>query len=143
TVLGLADPDEWRNAFRSAVRRGDFKAQRQLAARPEFARLRPATAAFLGRQFHHRGETEQALELLMTVQQRHSDDFWINEELGVTYRTTNPPRLDQAIRYFTAAVALRPRSAGARVNLGGTLGRAGAYDEAIAAYRKAIELNPK
>jgi tetratricopeptide (TPR) repeat protein/serine/threonine protein kinase len=143
TVLGLADPDEWRNALRTAVWRGDFAAQRQLAAQPEFARLRPYTAAFLGRQFHNRGETAKALELFLAVQQRHPDDYWINHTLGWCYATMQPPRLDQAIRFKTATVALRPRSSAARVNLGVTLWESGAHDEAIACYRKAIELNPK
>jgi tetratricopeptide (TPR) repeat protein/serine/threonine protein kinase len=140
TVLGLADPDEWRNAFRSAVWRGDFEAQRQLAAQPEFMRLRPYTAAFLGRQFHNRGETPKALELFLAIQQRYPDDFWINDTLAWCYETMRPPRLDQAIRYRTAAVALRPRSPVERYNLGVFLSVSGSYDEAIAAYREAIRL---
>jgi serine/threonine protein kinase/Flp pilus assembly protein TadD len=140
TVLGLADPDEWRSAFRGAVWRGDVEAQRQLAAQPEFLRLRPYTAAFLGRQFHNRGETSKALELFLAVQQHYPDDFWINVTLAWCYRTMTPPRLDQTIRYETAAVALRPRSPGARYNLAVSLSDSGSYDEAIAAYREAIRL---
>jgi tetratricopeptide (TPR) repeat protein/serine/threonine protein kinase len=143
TVLGLADPDEWRNAFRSAVWRGDVETQRQLAAQPEFSRLRPYTAAFLGRQFHNRGETSKALELFLAIQQRYPADFWINSTLAWCYRSMNPPRLDQAIRYYTAAVVLRPRSRGLRVSLGESLSASGSHDEAIAVYRKAIELDPK
>src|SRR5262249_7552366 len=101
------------------------------------------TAAFLGEQFHNRGETSKALELFLAVQQRYPDDFWINHTLALCYRTMTPPRLDQAIRYHTAAVALRPRSPVARCNLGISLSASGSRDEAIASYRKAIELDPK
>src|SRR5262249_50719306 len=131
------------NAFRSAVWRSDFEAQRQLAAQPEFSRLRSYTADFLGRQLHNRGETQKALELFLAIQQRYPDDFWINHTLAWCYYTMTPPWLDQAIRYYTAAVALRPRSAGARTNLGIALSASGSRDEAIACYRKAIELDPK
>jgi tetratricopeptide (TPR) repeat protein len=141
-VLGLADPDEWRSAFRSAVWRGDLEAQRQLAAKPEFARLRPSTTCFLGRQLHNRGETSKALELLLAVQQGYPDDFWINTFLGWCYQTMKPPRLDQAIRYQTVAVALRPRSPVARVSLGSALSDSGSLDEAVAETREAIRLKP-
>src|SRR5262249_29550851 len=142
TVLGLADPDEWRNALRTAVWRGDVEAQRRLAAQPEFLRLRPYTAAFLGRQFYNRGETSKALELFLAVQQRYPDDHWINETLAWCYHTMTPPRMDQAARFGTTAVALRPRSARTRANLGLSLQGSGLHNEAIACFRKAIELDP-
>ncbi len=47
------------------------------------------------------------------------------------------------MRFLTAAVALRPESAGAYGNLGAALMNKGQVDEAIACYQKAIELDPK
>ena len=43
---------------------------------------------------------------------------------------------------MTVAVALRPDSAGVRVNLGLALSRTGRLDEALVAYRQAIGLKP-
>ena len=49
-------------------------------------------------------------------------------------------QVDDAIRYFTAARALRPDAAIASSSLGTALSGKGAYREAVAALRKAIEL---
>ncbi|MBI1917218.1 MAG: protein kinase [Planctomycetes bacterium] len=141
-VLCLADPDEWRSAFRGAIWRGDWPAAKQLAAGPGLVGLPPSNAAFLGRQLHIMGESSRALEILLAVQQRSPNDFWINQTLGCCYGTMKPPRRDQAIRYYTAAVALRPHSPGARINLSLALGENGSYDEALAAYREVIRLQP-
>ena len=48
-----------------------------------------------------------------------------------------------AVRFYTAAVASHPSSAGAHNNLGNALSAQKKPDEAIACYRKAIELDPK
>ena len=51
-------------------------------------------------------------------------------------RSTRPK---EAVRFLTAAVALRPRSPGAHLNLGNALHGSGAYDEAVA---KAAAVRP-
>ena len=53
-----------------------------------------------------------------------------------------PPQLEEAIRFLTVAVALRPDSPGVRYNLGNALFGAERLDEAKAAYRQAIGLKP-
>ncbi len=50
---------------------------------------------------------------------------------------------DEALRYLTAATALRPRSAGAQFQLGIALRDKGRLDEAIDRQREALRLNPK
>jgi tetratricopeptide (TPR) repeat protein len=53
-----------------------------------------------------------------------------------------PARADDAVRYLSVAVALRPDSPGAHLNLGTALKRKGLVDEAVAQYSKAIALKP-
>jgi Flp pilus assembly protein TadD len=53
-----------------------------------------------------------------------------------------PPQHGEAIRFLTAAAALRPDTPGVRLNLGNALVGAGRLDEAIVAYRQAIGLKP-
>nr|MDQ3935709.1 amidase family protein [Actinomycetota bacterium] len=53
-----------------------------------------------------------------------------------------PPRLDDATRYYTAAAALRPESPGVHFNLGMTWFRLGRHDEAAAAFEAAVERKP-
>jgi tetratricopeptide (TPR) repeat protein len=53
-----------------------------------------------------------------------------------------PPRVDEALEYATAEAALRPRSWFALNHLGFVLSMQGRHDDAIAAYREAIRLDP-
>jgi tetratricopeptide (TPR) repeat protein len=88
------------------------------------------------------GSHKDVVELLQRAQQAHPGDFWINEYLGRSLQDSQPPRLDEAIRFLTAAVALRPDSAGARLALGDALEEKGRLDDAITAYRQIIDLKP-
>jgi tetratricopeptide (TPR) repeat protein len=47
------------------------------------------------------------------------------------------------VRFLTAAAALRPESPGAHINLGRALHAKGRVNEAIASYRRALDLDPK
>jgi tetratricopeptide (TPR) repeat protein len=77
------------------------------------------------------------------MQNLHPDDFWANEDLGFWLRQSKPPDHEAAIRFYSAALAIRPSSAYAHYNLGNALSDKGQIDEAIAEYRTAIYLNPK
>jgi len=55
---------------------------------------------------------------------------------------SKPPQFEEAVRYYTAAIALRPDSAGLRTNLGLALKDQTKLDEAIAQFREAIRLKP-
>ncbi len=73
----------------------------------------------------------------------HPDDFWLHTTAASIHGSlSRPPHNDEAIRHYTAALALRPRSAVACYNLGTALKNQGKLDEAIACYRRALELHP-
>jgi serine/threonine-protein kinase len=74
-------------------------------------------------------------ELLRKLHQRHPQDFWINFSLGYV----SPDPVD-ALRFSTAAVAIRPENAGARLALGVALANLKHFDDAIAAYHEALRL---
>jgi serine/threonine-protein kinase len=80
--------------------------------------------------------------MLRRAQEAFPGDFWINHNLGRALQNYQPPRLEEAIRFLTASVALRPQSAGAHLNLGLALFGHDRPDEATAAFRKAIDLKP-
>jgi serine/threonine protein kinase/Flp pilus assembly protein TadD len=80
-------------------------------------------------------EPERWLDLLGKLYLRHPDDFWINYSLG----EDNPSPVD-ALRFCTAAVAIRPTSDGARLALGAALAKLGRFDDAIVSYKEAIRL---
>jgi tetratricopeptide (TPR) repeat protein len=85
--------------------------------------------------------SEEAAALLGRAQQRHPGDFWINENLALILYELGPPRLEEAVRYFSVAVALRPQSAGGHLNLGLALKAKGRVADAITEYREAIGIN--
>src|SRR5262249_30543650 len=139
-VARLADPDPWRDRLRDVLegkRPVDLKA---LAGSARAEELTPSTAALLGNLSIETAAAERVAEVLLEVRRRHPSDFWVNHELAMCLYTLRPPRLEEAIRYLTAAVALRPDSPGAHVNLGKVLANAGRLDEAIAEYGEAIRL---
>jgi serine/threonine-protein kinase len=141
-VARAADPDPWRDRLRAALAGGDRQALKKLAASADVAALPPVTLVVLANALDRQGEVEAAVALLRQAQRRHPGDFWINRQLGACLSELHPPRWDEAVRYFTAALALRPRSAGAHFDLGYALSESRAWDEAVAVFREAVRLQP-
>jgi serine/threonine-protein kinase len=143
-VAGRLDPvpGSWRNRLRDAVARRDRAALEGLARSAEADALPPATTYLLGKALEEAGAYAEAVALLRRAQRRHPGDFWVNHRLAFQLTRLRPPRLDEAVRYFTAAQALRPRSPGAQYSLGDALLERGAVDEAIPPLREAVRLKP-
>jgi tetratricopeptide (TPR) repeat protein len=137
-----ADPDEWRNRLRDAWEQGDKKLLVELAHSERAADLPPATLLVLATTLRHSGAMQGAADLLRRAQRSHPNDFWINHGLAGVIVRMNPPRLDEAIRYYYVAQALRPDEFSVYFNLGIYLKENGERDAAIAACRKAVHLKP-
>jgi serine/threonine-protein kinase len=158
-VVAAAEPgDGWTKEFRAALVEADGAKRRvtleQLAAAVDVRQHPPRTLTRLARRLEDVEQTgtgpryatgPAAVALLRRAQRQYPADFWINENLGMglNHDKSNPEELTEAVRFLTAAVALRPDSPGAHYNLGIALRRKGQVDEAIASYKKAIELDPK
>jgi tetratricopeptide (TPR) repeat protein/serine/threonine protein kinase len=82
-----------------------------------------------------------AVGLLRRAWRQYPADFWVNADLGVLLSQTEPQHWEEAARHLTAAVALHTDSPGAHVNLGNALAVGEQHDEAIACYRRAIDLD--
>jgi serine/threonine-protein kinase len=139
-VARRADTDRWRNQLRDIIARRDLPALRQLARGPKVLQQPRATILFLSVLLSNSGERALALEILRAAQQQHPDDFWINAELAYECLRTGPPLASDAVRYYQAAMALRPRSPGLLLNLGSALERSGDLPGAAAAFERAIAL---
>jgi tetratricopeptide (TPR) repeat protein len=139
-VARVADPDGWRDRVREALERGDQHALVDLGKSDEAFRQPPLTLAFLGRTLAATKAFEPAAVLLQQARQGHPEDFWVNHDLAIAFTKVRPARWDEAIRFYTAAVALRPQSPGVHLNLGAALSENGRLDEAIAEYGEAIRL---
>jgi serine/threonine protein kinase/Flp pilus assembly protein TadD len=137
-----ADDDPLRTQLRQALEAEDKTRLEQLAGAVPATGLPAATLVLLTQALQEVGLSGRALTLLRAGQQRSPGDFWINHELAQLLERATPPRWPEAARFYTAAVAIRPHSPGAHVNLGNVLDKHGRPDEAVAAFRKAIELKP-
>src|SRR5439155_590671 len=88
-------------------------------------------------------QLEPAIVLLERASEAHPADFWIHFQLGSLNRALRPKRSEAAVRHYSIARALRPRSGATWHNLGVALRDQKKLDEAIACYHNAIELDPK
>jgi tetratricopeptide (TPR) repeat protein len=141
-VARAADSDADRNRLRALLARPDIRNQgealRALAQERQVAKLPPASLLQLASALREAGDPAAAVALLESAVQRYPGDVWINYNLGELLAEL-PTRREEAVRYYTAARALRPESAH---NLGHLLDRMGRGDEAIATFRALINVRP-
>ena len=120
-VLSLTDSDPWRRGVRAAREKNDRQEMEKLAREVDTALEPPAALFVLEMGLRQRGASGAVLALLQRAQLAFPGDFWINHDLGMALGNCQPPQHEESIRFMTAAVALRPDSAGVRLNLGITL----------------------
>jgi serine/threonine-protein kinase len=78
------------------------------------------------------------LLFLRRIQQAHPGDFWANVALGDMLRLQPA----EAIRYYQAAVAIRPQVAVGYLRLGSVLSAAGRVEEGVEAFRRGADVDP-
>jgi tetratricopeptide (TPR) repeat protein len=141
-ILSTADPDSLRQRLRASRTQDDRKALEQVAAEVDPLTQPPEALYVLQRSLRQRGAKAAAVALLRRAQQAYPADFWVNHELGIALQDCQPPQYEEAIRFLTVAAALRPDSAGVRLNLGHALQSKGRLDEAANAFHQALALEP-
>jgi serine/threonine-protein kinase len=138
----FADPDPWRNELRTALDQTEktarLKALQTLAKTAKFEELGPISLHLLGTGLKTDGDSAGAEPVLRKAQQRHPRDVWINFELGNVLQDLN--RTDEAVRFYTAARAIRPETAHP---LAHALAERGDFDEAVAVFCDLVALRPK
>jgi eukaryotic-like serine/threonine-protein kinase len=91
-----------------------------------------------GRSLLHAGEVQKAASLFQKAVDARPDDFWPNYYLGIcSYKTQ---QYQEALRWFSVAVALAPESAECYYNRALTLLALDRQDEACHEYDKALEV---
>jgi tetratricopeptide (TPR) repeat protein/serine/threonine protein kinase len=101
----------------------------------------PQTLLNLAEKLMQAGLTNLALRLLHAAQSEYPADFWVNYILAHQLAEQNDD--EGAVRFYTAAVALRPNAVAALNNLGIALREQGKMAEATAALRRAVEVDPQ
>jgi serine/threonine-protein kinase len=143
-LLRAVDSDPWRASLRTAMAKKDRVALEKLASDPAAAGNQPAeTLALLGNTltWDHRAY-EAAERVLRQGQRRYPGDFRINESLGRCMSMRRPPAYDEALRFYTAALAVLPDNVGVLLNYSWCLIRKGRLEEALACLDKLIALRP-
>jgi len=135
-VARAADPDPWRCRLRDALDLEATDPESAHAAFDELAAsapedvLHPESISRLACALRKYGDAERASSLLRRAQQAHPDDFWINWDLASSLMDECRP--NEAVRFYSAAVAIRPRTELAVQALGDALRASRRPDEAAA-----------
>jgi eukaryotic-like serine/threonine-protein kinase len=141
TVARLADPDPtgWRARARDPAVRENPTALAEVIDTATVADQPPQLLLALDK--HLKPDSPERLTFLRGVQRAHPGDFWANLTLGDALL----PRfqLTEAIRYYQAAVAIRPQVALGYVRLGFVLCSAGRIEEGVESYRRAVDIEPE
>ncbi len=140
-VARAADPDPWRNELRAALdqplKANRLSALQVLAKSANFDELGPVSLHLLACGLNDMGDGALAESVLRAAGERHPGDVWVNYMLGIVLEKLS--RRDEAIRFYTAARAIRPETAH---ELAHALQARGQGDEAIAVFRDLRRLRP-
>jgi serine/threonine-protein kinase len=142
-IARRADPDPRRGRFREALLRGDRRSLEELAEAIPLHEAPPATWWLLGIELMELGARDRSMAVLRRAQHAFPHDDKINDILGwYCLRQCNPPRYDDALRFYSIACALRPRLPRHHRALAEVYLAKGAVEEAIAEYSRLVELEP-
>jgi len=143
-LVKALDPDQERNRLRTLLEESDLKSHRQaliaMANQAEVIELGPSTSLLLARILTKAEDEPVAIAVLRAAVVRYPADAWTNFELATLLKRAQPPQLDEAIRYYTAARALRPETGS---DLADVLEQQGRNDEAVALNRELVRRSPR
>jgi tetratricopeptide (TPR) repeat protein/tRNA A-37 threonylcarbamoyl transferase component Bud32 len=142
-AVRAVDPEPTRDRLRGLWSASDRKAQRQpllqLARNADPRAWQPASLTLLAGALYVAGEQDAAADLLRRAEAEHPGDVWVNYNLARLLERLHPPRIDEAIRFYTAARAVRPETAH---ELAHALDERNRENEALAVFRNLTELRP-
>ncbi len=139
----LVDPDLWRSRLRQLMGREDRDALRQLADSSDMAALPPQSLRLMGQALAFSTDQSSLIAWLRKAHRCYPGDALISFDLAFHLGNLPSPPWADALQYAEAALAARPDSAAMNNVVGSYLSKLGRREEALAAYTKAIELDPK
>jgi serine/threonine-protein kinase len=132
------DPTGWRARARDPAIRGDQATLLELVKLAPVADQPPQLLLALARELKY--DSPERLSFLQRIQRAHPGDFWAN--LALADMLWLGKQRAEAIRYYQAAVASRPRTAYGYDKLGLALGMLGRLKEAVEQFRRAVDIDP-
>ncbi len=142
-VLYEADPDPYRTEIRRQVysEQADLDALRPLAASAEFESAMPRTLAWLGTCFLRAQDLDAMNDVFLRALVLHPADFMLNFDYA--YHLDLSDRLEEAIRQYHRALALRPKNAGIWRRLGVALRKVGDEKGSVYTLDQSIRYQPQ
>jgi tetratricopeptide (TPR) repeat protein len=122
--------------------RDDVPGLAAFAASPDALGFRSGLVAALGWDLFRAREYRACQAYLRAAVDRYPQDDWLRLELAFACTMVVPPDHAEALRHHSAASALRPDRASLLSMVAKAYADLGAYDQAIAACRKAIAMSP-
>jgi serine/threonine-protein kinase len=138
-VARAADRDPWRNRLRDALDTASkpvrLEALKAAASEAKIEELSAFSLDLLGSALCDAGDPAAAERVLRAAQRLFPGDLWLSYNLGRSLEKL--ARRQEAIRYYTAAQAIRPEVSH---DLAHALDMAGEPDEAIAVFQELARL---
>jgi serine/threonine protein kinase/tetratricopeptide (TPR) repeat protein len=134
-------PDSIRTRLLVAVRRRNGAELVKLMQEPSFHHVAPASLVLSARELAYANEWVAAEQLLRAGLDRRPGDFWLNHDLGDVLLNQQPSRVEEAVRYQTAALALRSDSPLVHLKLALSLQERD-VEGAISLCRAALQIDP-
>jgi serine/threonine-protein kinase len=131
------NPSGWRGRARDPATWKTKAARDELVTATSFADESVPLLLACAKQLKNAGD--DPIPFLTRMQEAHPGDFWANLNLGNALIGTKP---GDAVRYYQAALAIRPGTGIVYNNLGLSLAKAGQFLEAEKCYRQAITIDP-
>jgi serine/threonine-protein kinase len=142
-VARLVDPDPWRERMRDAAGHGDIEGLAALADEVDVRTQRPSALIALAEHLGANGRRKAAVDLLRRAQWEHPEDFWLAfYQAFMQGDSDDPAVLEDTVRCYAMAVALRPHDVEAWSGYTKILSKKGQLDEALIAARRAAALEP-
>ncbi len=146
SIARQLDVHPMRNAIRDAMVRNDRgeleTLSRVLVRQIDISQYPPTWLSMGGNFFTGRSDPDTAIAILVSAQRFYPNHFFVNVNLGRAYLARRPPKYNEAIRFFSIAVALRPDSTAAHDELGTALRGSGDFDAAKKEYERTIDIVP-
>jgi serine/threonine-protein kinase len=139
-TLEAADDDAWRVRARKALADRGWETLESLAREVDVRTQSPSILIVVADSLPAERKSTR-LGLLRRAQRAYPADLWAN--LSLAYALWENGRPAEAIRYYTAALALRPDNPGIYLNRGLALREAGEGDAALADFQRALALAPQ
>jgi tetratricopeptide (TPR) repeat protein len=139
SISAAAEGDPWSRRVRAATTLDEL---RLLANEARLDSTSVHSLLGLVRRICTLGDTALAAEFALRVRAQYPGEFVANMMAASLMPGCRPPRLEEEVRYLTAAIALRPRSAAAYNNLAMVLLRKRDSEGALSAIREVIRIEP-